>query len=99
VSKYELDDAQVRRLLSNPERLPRALAATLKEQLPKSEPLVAGSRLRCRNGDVYVRWCSGSSHTSQPWTDVMGHLNHPEDMAAYKDLDVAEVWSNTELPA
>lgn len=63
------------------------------------EPLEAGSRCRDRAGREYLRWCTGTSHTSQPWCDPRSHLEAGDDnFFRFEDLDVVEVWPASPLP-
>lgn len=50
MSTYELDDELVRQLLSNPDRLPRALAHALTKQAPLPAPTKFGAIVRTNKG-------------------------------------------------
>lgn len=73
---YELDDAQVKMLLQSPDRLPRALAAALKAQVPVDVPSRIGAvvvtDLPAVGRVVYIRWAQ-DSRTHSPWIAANDH--------------------------
>lgn len=54
MSTYELDDDLVRRLIENPDQLPRSLAMMLEKQLPLPVPTKIGAVVRTDMG-VFLR--------------------------------------------
>lgn len=88
---YELDDAQVRQLLSNPERLPRSLAIALEKQFPVPVPTNIGavvetdSPLCAPDLSVFIRWAS-PVQSDKPWI-----LREELDLKTYSTGDIGRI--------
>lgn len=88
---YELDDDQVRQLLRNPERLPRALAAALEKQLPIPAPTYIGavvetdSKICAPDLSIFIRWAS-DEQSPRPWI-----LREELDMTTYSTEGIGRV--------